>query len=521
MNKEQLESIQQDYLDGNYLDVIFTTEDLLKVDSSDPNLWNLKGISEFALNDFEAAISSFKSGIEGNPKKEGIRNNLAKVYFKINDIRSALTVYEELVRIDPSNIEYSLVCAECYLKIGNHSKALGYLNICKKISPNDEKVLLAESACLTQMGKFEDSININKNLIKINPKNYNAINNLATNYISLKEFDKALGIFNKYLDNNHSIFEVYNNLGIIYESLNDLNKAEENYRKAMSIKADNIEVNYNLGNILIATQREREALIYLAKGGYRGRVKAPEILYNIEDIDGFRGYIERIKVKIPFDRRIAAISNFYSEQYDDVNPYPWCPDPIKLLHKTNISKALSTELFDYKKIILETNVLDEQFEPQDMTTTNGFQTTGNLFNLDSSNVKILKEVILNEVENYKIINQNIDIPFIKNWPKDFFINGWRVRLLKQGKQEFHIHGKAWCSGVFYLNIPRNLKINEGAIEFGLYGFDYRLKKNKTVTELYMPSMGDLVLFPSALFHRTIPFDSNDERVCIAFDIIPK
>ena len=49
MNKEQLESIQQDYLDGNYLDVIFATEDLLKVDSSDPNLWNLKGISEFAL----------------------------------------------------------------------------------------------------------------------------------------------------------------------------------------------------------------------------------------------------------------------------------------------------------------------------------------------------------------------------------------------------------------------------------------------------------------------------------------
>ena len=121
MNNEQLETIQQDYLDGNYLDVIFATEDLLKVDSSDPNLWNLKGISEFALNDYEAAISSFKSGIEGNPKKEGIRNNLAKVYFKINDIGSALSVYEELVRIDPSNIEYSFECVKCYLKINNHS----------------------------------------------------------------------------------------------------------------------------------------------------------------------------------------------------------------------------------------------------------------------------------------------------------------------------------------------------------------------------------------------------------------
>ena len=37
----------------------------------------------------------------------------------------------------------------------------------------------------------------------------------------------------------------------------------------------------------------------------------------------------------------------------------------------------------------------------------------------------------------------------------------------------------------------------------------------------MPSKGDLVLFPSSLFHRTIPFDSKEERLCIAFDIVPK
>ena len=33
--------------------------------------------------------------------------------------------------------------------------------------------------------------------------------------------------------------------------------------------------------------------------------------------------------------------------------------------------------------------------------------------------------------------------------------------------------------------------------------------------------GDLVLFPSSLFHHTIPFKSNEERVTFAFDIIPQ
>ena len=33
--------------------------------------------------------------------------------------------------------------------------------------------------------------------------------------------------------------------------------------------------------------------------------------------------------------------------------------------------------------------------------------------------------------------------------------------------------------------------------------------------------GDLVLFPSSLFHHTIPFKSNEERFTFAFDIIPQ
>jgi hypothetical protein len=35
------------------------------------------------------------------------------------------------------------------------------------------------------------------------------------------------------------------------------------------------------------------------------------------------------------------------------------------------------------------------------------------------------------------------------------------------------------------------------------------------------SVGDIVLFPSSLFHRTIPFNSNEERICIAFDLKPE
>ena len=33
--------------------------------------------------------------------------------------------------------------------------------------------------------------------------------------------------------------------------------------------------------------------------------------------------------------------------------------------------------------------------------------------------------------------------------------------------------------------------------------------------------GSLVFFPSSLLHYTIPFESNEDRIVLAFDVIPK
>ena len=117
MKELNLKKIQKDYTDGNYLKVIFQTEDLLEEYPDDPNLWNLKGISEAALNDDDSAIASFKAGAEKNKSKEGIRKNLAKIYFKIQDINSALNTFEELIEIDSKNFDYFFICADCCINL--------------------------------------------------------------------------------------------------------------------------------------------------------------------------------------------------------------------------------------------------------------------------------------------------------------------------------------------------------------------------------------------------------------------
>ena len=61
--------------------------------------------------------------------------------------------------------------------------------------------------------------------------------------------------------------------------------------------------------------------------------------------------------------------------------------------------------------------------------------------------------------------------------------------------------------------------NEGAIQFGVPGDDYPMTKNPPPCRIYQPRNGDLILFPSSLFHRTIPVIKDVERCVIAFDLI--
>ena len=73
-------------------------------------------------------------------------------------------------------------------------------------------------------------------------------------------------------------------------------------------------------------------------------------------------------------------------------------------------------------------------------------------------------------------------------------------------------------GAIYLKVPSNIKKNEAGIEFSLHGKDYPIKIKNIPTITIVPKVCDLVLFPSSLFHKTIPFKSRSERMIIAFDI---
>ena len=114
-------------------------------------------------------------------------------------------------------------------------------------------------------------------------------------------------------------------------------------------------------------------------------------------------------------------------------------------------------------------------------------------------------------------------PFVVNMPRQFRLTMWAVVMRSQGHQLPHIHGDGYISGVYYPELPdvvgRETPDKQGWIEFGRPPAEFPCTHPPEL-RLIKPEPGLLVLFPSYLYHCTIPYDAEQERISIAFDAMP-
>lgn len=98
-------------------------------------------------------------------------------------------------------------------------------------------------------------------------------------------------------------------------------------------------------------------------------------------------------------------------------------------------------------------------------------------------------------------------------------SAWSVRLNSGGFHINHVHPEGWISSAFYVRLPAQLQGTEGFLKFGEPGPPTLppLPEEHVVK----PEPGLLVLFPSYMWHGTVPFSSPDKRLTCAFDIVPK
>ena len=372
--------------------------------------------------------------------------------------------------------------------------------------------------------------------------------------ISEGNFSEVTNRYKKIVEIDPNNYKAYNNLGNALKELGKLKEAATSYRQAIKIKSDYTKAHFNLGNILNDFGKFKEAIPslllalkinpnyseahnclaisykklkkfeqaithYKKANTSESRAQILQCLYVLKKTNEYIKYLSKLCRDDPKNIKVASISTFVSNQLNLDNIYPFCKNPLKFIFFKNIKSNFIPFKKFINSLINECSNLTSVWESR--TTKKGFQSKGNLFNLQALSILNLKKIILETINEYKIKYKTKPDGFITQWPNKFSLLGAYNRLLKHGYQQPHIHPAGWLSGCFYLKMPKPLKKSEGAINFSLHGYDYPIVNSDIPSYQYSPVEGDLILFPSSLFHKTIPFSSNDERHVIAFDTIPE
>ena len=216
---------------------------------------------------------------------------------------------------------------------------------------------------------------------------------------------------------------------------------------------------------------------------------------------------------------IAAFSSFIANKEKKDTAHNFCKNPMDFINCSNISSHLENPNSFITEVIEELHNVKTIWEPINKTTYKGFQSMSNLFENPLGKLSNLKSIITDELDLYYLKFKKESCSYIKKWPSKKKLFGWHVILKNQGYQDAHIHSGGWLSGVIYLKLVPALEKNEGAIEFGLNGKFYSDVNSPKV--IYQPKLGDIILFPSSLHHKTIPFSTDTDRISIAFDLMPK
>ena len=454
--------------------------------------YQLLGLIQKKDKDYENALKSFYKAKEANPNNSGAINNIGEILFIKNKREEALMCFLELTKLSPNYIMGWINLAISYQNSGLLDKSEECYKKALSLEPLNQTANIGFCELLRTLGRNDEALVILKNLSKSLP-NEKVINTMyARSLFDDGKESEALEVFDK-------IAKVFPNDKVILHNKSVIQKIRKNYSESLDIALKLEEID--------STSERTKALIL-------------ELYMRKKDIKGYIKYYNSLDERFKLNRTIDAMTNYIAYQTDEKIQPVFCSKPMDHILITKISDFSSRSKDIIKNLKSDIKNKYNVWEPISNSTIGGYQTTKNLFLFKEESFSELLVIINSAVNNYKRHFNNSESLMIKEWPKKTSIHSWAVTLKNQGYQNAHIHPDGWLSGVFYLQVP-NTKNDEGSIFFTTLGYDYPTLNDKKIVEKHIkPIQGDIILFPSSLFHGTIPVNLDSDRISLAFDIKP-
>lgn len=454
-----------------------------------------KGVEAAMKNDMQSAEEYFKKAIDGDNDWGNGGFNLLRLFHMQSRHLEALDLYKRLIQHIPAEAlhpQVTYMAGESAIKAGATEIGLDcYRNLHSKHPENIESSC-TYSQLLIKSGRLGEAKKILMETLRFNPKDPSVRTQLAIAESELGEYTTARRIHQTLVDEHGETFISNYNYAQFLSALGETKEAIYFYERCLKIVPGAPEAVDQLNQIK-RNQGNQLSNIY-------GAIETGRYEKAVAILDEEKSNIEPI-------RYWAAIKELPKKIRSKVEGYDQL-EKDEQIECLEIYEQNSAELDQLEETIRghESLVWNRAGKP----TRQGSQTyellRGNQEGVIQETKTRLQRTIKEYMANKPILRKISQEKGLKNE-----LSGWAVILEQGGYQKRHIHPEAIVSGVLYIKVPEETgsrQKKEGNLVFPC-------NESLQIT----PKEGMVVLFPSYLAHETMPTKSNEERICIAFNLV--
>ena len=290
-----------------------------------------------------------------------------------------------------------------------------------------------------------------------------------------------------------------NGLAVAYAGLGRFDHSIAAYEKSIRLQPDDLATKIRLASVLLQTGEAKRALS-LTDG------VVPRM-----PLDQAALAVHELALRANADPRAERLADYERHiQIFDLDP------PQGFASMAEFNAALNAHL-DTMHTDLSEHV--------DQTLRHGTQTAPALFGSRNALLALLRRRIEEAVGVYiaRMPQEDKDHPLTGRRGRGFaFAGSWSSRLHDSGFHVNHVHPEGWISSCYYVSVPdaaQDPSAKQGWIKFGEPSFATAM--GDTLCRTVQPVTGRLILFPSYMWHGTIPFRAPTARTTIAFDVVPQ
>src|SRR5215469_5459948 len=482
------------------------------------------------------AEKSCRAALRVQPNSLFAKQTLAGELNELGRAKEAETILRQAIALAP-NDQRQLAALEHNLgmslrKQQRYEEAMAQFDAAQAKVPEMPAVEHNRANTLQQLGRLDEAVESYRRALQREPLNLDTHRNLnqllyrlGNDESFLKSSDTASAIYPELAD-----FPLEKANFLLLKG--DHVAAREAYERACHLAPQSVRAHDGLGLILArlgefehGTREHRTALAINPSDAFAWRNFA-ETLLRAGDAKGALEATERSLALEPQNQGAVAMWGVAlrasgDPRDEELNDYEQFVRVYEISPPAGYSdvETFNRDLNAY----LDTLHRDRR-EAIDQTLRGGSQTLDDFFGKGHAPAELLRARIDEAVADYiGRMKESATHPLLKRKAREFdYAASWSARLQDCGFHTNHVHSKGWISSAYYVALPDAVDkpgANEGWIKFGEPNFECGLKN--PVRREVQPKVGRLVLFPSYMWHGTVPFHSKESRTTVAFDVVPR